>query len=38
MPFLKYLDEHINEINGIPNPMKRLTKLEVLNLSSNCTT
>ena len=38
MHSLKYLDEHINEINGIPNPIKRLTKLEVLNLSSNFTT
>ncbi|KAF8108121.1 hypothetical protein N665_0114s0014 [Sinapis alba] len=35
MHFLKYLDKHMNEINGIPNSIGRLTKLEVLNLSSN---
>ncbi|KAL1210051.1 Plant intracellular Ras-group-related LRR protein 2 [Cardamine amara subsp. amara] len=32
---LKYLDAHMNEIHGIPNSIGRLTKLEVLNLSSN---
>ncbi|XP_019085967.1 PREDICTED: plant intracellular Ras-group-related LRR protein 2 [Camelina sativa] len=32
---LKYLDAHMNEIHGIPNSVGRLTKLEVLNLSSN---
>ncbi|VVB04131.1 unnamed protein product [Arabis nemorensis] len=35
MRSLKYLDAHMNEIHGIPNSIGRLTKLEVLNLSSN---
>uniref|UniRef100_A0A1J3J635 Plant intracellular Ras-group-related LRR protein 2 n=1 Tax=Noccaea caerulescens TaxID=107243 RepID=A0A1J3J635_NOCCA len=35
MRSLKYLDVHMNEIHGIPNSIGRLTKLEVLNLSSN---
>ncbi|CAH8363643.1 unnamed protein product [Eruca vesicaria subsp. sativa] len=32
---LKYLDAHMNEIHGLPSSIGKLTKLEVLNLSSN---
>ncbi|ESQ32838.1 hypothetical protein EUTSA_v10004130mg [Eutrema salsugineum] len=35
MRSLKYLDAHMNEIHGIPNSIGKLTKLEVLNMSSN---
>ncbi|KAA8529636.1 hypothetical protein F0562_034264 [Nyssa sinensis] len=32
---LRYLDAHFNELSGLPYAIGRLTKLEVLNLSSN---
>ncbi|CAH8383456.1 unnamed protein product [Eruca vesicaria subsp. sativa] len=35
MRSLKYIDAHMNEIHGLPNSIGRLTRLEVLNLSSN---
>ncbi|PON96730.1 LRR domain containing protein [Trema orientale] len=35
MRSLRYLDAHFNEIRGLPLAIGKLTKLEVLNLSSN---
>ncbi|GLU21685.1 hypothetical protein SLE2022_378110 [Rubroshorea leprosula] len=35
MRSLRYLDVHFNELCGLPHAIGRLTKLEVLNLSSN---
>ena len=35
MRSLKYLDAHFNELRGLPKAIGKLSKLEVLNLSSN---
>lgn len=35
MRSLRYLDAHFNEIRGLPLAIGKLTKLEVINLSSN---
>ena len=35
MRSLKYLDAHFNELHGLPRAIGKLTRLEVLNLSSN---
>ncbi|MBA0711591.1 hypothetical protein Golax_010755 [Gossypium laxum] len=35
MRSLRYLDAHFNELHGLPQVIGRMTKLEVLNLSSN---
>ena len=35
MKSLRYLDAHFNELRGLPLAIGKLTKLEVLNLSSN---